>query len=103
MHDVRLSVVELAPVLPATSDDCRCTACNDAAKAIDRQLESGADRQISVLRDRHRTMICVAIFIIAASFLLQLSGTERLTFSWSQVELPTLCPSRALFGVECPG
>src|SRR5204863_3895983 len=48
-------------------------------------------------------LLCVAIFIIAASFLLQLSGTERLTFSWSQVELPPLCPSRALFGVECPG
>ena len=84
MRDTRLSVVELAPVLPTASD-------------------SSTERQINALRDRHRTMLWFALFIIAASFLLRRGESETITLAWPRIELPPLCASRALFDIECPG
>ena len=103
MRDVRLSVVELSPVLPATSDDGHCSAASGATDAMHQQLASCAERQISVARDRHRTMLFLALFIIAASFVLRRSETQEITLVWPHIELPPLCASRALFGIECPG
>jgi hypothetical protein len=85
MHDVRLSAVELASVSPATSND-----------------GSGISRRNSDPRTRHRLILCFALLIIAASFFLRRGETDSLIL-WPQVELPPLCPSRSLFGVECPG
>jgi hypothetical protein len=48
-------------------------------------------------------MLCLALLIIAASFALRRSETQGITLVWPQIELPPLCASRALFGIECPG
>lgn len=55
------------------------------------------------LLDRHWTMLAVAIFIIAASFLLSIRGTSEVVLPWPHVKLPEMCGSRAFFGIECPG
>lgn len=94
MRDTRLSVVELAPVPATTPDDGHRSATND---------NSLAERQIRIARDRHRTMLYFALFIIAASFLLRRGDSETITLAWPRVELPPLCASRALFDIECPG
>ena len=65
--------------------------------------DNRAESQVRALRDRHWTMLCVALFIIAASFLLQLGEADGVTLAWLHVKLPMLCGSRALFGVDCPG
>ena len=59
--------------------------------------------QIHELRDRHWTVLYVAILVIAASFLLQVGDADDVKLSWLHIELPELCASRMLFGVECPG
>src|SRR6478752_10538865 len=94
MRDTRLSVVELAPVPPTPSDDGHHSATSD---------DSLAEREISIARDRHRTMLYFALFIIAASFLLRRGESETITLAWPKIELPPLCASRALFDIECPG
>jgi hypothetical protein len=61
------------------------------------------DVLVCQLRDRHWTMLYVAVLVIAGSFLLRLGKTEYVTLAGTRVEVPILCGSRALFGVECPG
>jgi hypothetical protein len=55
------------------------------------------------LRGRHRTMLCLAVLIIVAAFTMQIHDSSAVTLPWLNIELPTLCGSRALFGIDCPG
>jgi Protein of unknown function (DUF2752) len=55
------------------------------------------------LRKHHRTMLEIAFFIVAVSFVLRLGDAEGVSVVGTNVELPNLCGSRALFGVSCPG
>lgn len=48
-------------------------------------------------------MLYLAIVIVVASFLLRRPDSDSVSLPWLHVNLPTLCGSRALFGVECPG
>ena len=48
-------------------------------------------------------MLYIAIFVVSASFYLQLGGLEAVNLAGTHVQLPNLCGSRSLFGVECPG
>jgi hypothetical protein len=64
------------------------------------------DRQLHLvrqLRDRHWTMLCLALFIIVASCVLRLRGAQAVRLPWTDVGLPMMCGSRVLFGIECPG
>jgi hypothetical protein len=54
-------------------------------------------------RERHRFMLGLALFIVAASFFLQFNDGQSVRLPWLDVALPPLCGSRALFNVECPG
>ncbi len=65
---------------------------------------SDDSRLVARLRDRHQTMLWLSLAIIAAAFILQTrdSGAVGPAFLPS-INLPTLCGSRALFGIECPG
>ena len=55
------------------------------------------------LRERHWTMLCLASFIIAASYFLRQEENQAVRLPWSEVGLPPICGSRLVFGVECPG
>ena len=55
------------------------------------------------LRERHWTMLGLAVCIIAASFALRLRDTQTVGVKWLGVDLPPMCGSRVLFGIECPG
>jgi hypothetical protein len=68
-----------------------------------RSFPESSESNIRALRDRHWTMLCLAVFIIAASFTLQIRDSSAVVIPWLHLELPTLCGSVALFGVECPG
>lgn len=61
------------------------------------------DVRVHQMRDRHWTMLYVAVFVVCASFYLQLGRLEAVNLAGSSVQLPNLCSSRALFGIECPG
>jgi Protein of unknown function (DUF2752) len=73
------------------------------AKVYDMQFASCSERQISISRNRHRTILCLALLIVAASFVLRRSETQGIALVWPQIELPPICASRALLGIECPG
>lgn len=64
---------------------------------------NSAESQVLTLRDRHRTMLYLAIAVVVAAFLLQMPNSDSVSLPWLHVNLPTLCGSRALFGMECPG
>jgi hypothetical protein len=55
------------------------------------------------LRERHWLMLCLAAFVIVAAVCLRFSQNHGLRLPWSNYELPTICSSQVLFGVECPG
>jgi hypothetical protein len=59
--------------------------------------------QVRQLRDRHRFMLALAVFVIAVSFCLRFRQGGVLRLPWSSTELPAVCTSRLLFDVECPG
>src|SRR5688572_30565875 len=48
-------------------------------------------------------MLAVALFIVAASFALQLHGSETVALPWLNMDIPSMCGSRSLLGIECPG
>lgn len=55
-------------------------------------------------RERHWTMLIVAVVILAASCMLRLRDTGQVALTWlPEISLPPLCLSRAWWGVECPG
>src|SRR5262245_63254531 len=61
-------------------------------------------RRINRLRERHWSMLCLSLFIIVASFLFRVQGSQTVgLIGLPNVALPPLCGSRVLFGVECPG
>ncbi len=74
------------------------------ATAVVEPSLSDDSRLLAQLRDRHRTVLWLSLAIIAAAFVLQSrdSGAVGPAFLPS-VNLPTLCGSRALFGIDCPG
>jgi len=56
------------------------------------------------LQKRHRTMLGIAVSVVALSFLLQVEGETQVAFrGLGDYPLPELCGSQALFGTECPG
>ena len=70
--------------------------------AIDPGRSLQAD--VSGLREYHATMLAIACMMIAAAFILQPHADARLGLAFlPSVNLPTLCGSRVLFGVQCPG
>lgn len=61
-------------------------------------------RRIAQLRERHWTMLVIAVLVIIASVTLNLRPTGEVAASWLPFSsLPQMCGSRALFGIECPG
>lgn len=73
------------------------------ARSAPAATEDRDESEARALRGRHWTMLYVAVFIIAASFLLRIRDSSIVALPWLHLELPPLCGSRALFGVECPG
>jgi Protein of unknown function (DUF2752) len=72
-------------------------AAGDAEKYL-------AERRARQSRDRHWTMLCAALFVIAAAFALDVRDAGTVAIQWPiDVGLPATCASRAMFGVECPG
>lgn len=82
----------------------RSTAAADleglAPNAAEEHRREILERQ---LRDRHWTMLALAIAVIAASSLLRLRDSETIGLKWLGVDLPPMCASRMLWGLECPG
>ena len=89
-----LSSIKLEPIMPGTPVDAR-----PPQVARDRRVES----QIHQLRDRHWTMLYIAVFVVGVSYYLQLGGLDAVNLAGTHVQLPSLCGSRTLFGIECPG
>jgi hypothetical protein len=48
-------------------------------------------------------MLVGAIAILAATFTLRLRDRETVAVRWLGIDLPPICASRWLLGVECPG
>ena len=61
------------------------------------------EKLVRQLRYRHWTVLCLAVLIMAAPFVLRLGRGDVIHFKWAQVALPPMCASRIAFGVECPG
>jgi hypothetical protein len=51
----------------------------------------------------HLVILALSSLLLAASFALSFEGSSSAVALPGGVELPTLCWSRGLFGVECPG
>ena len=61
-------------------------------------------RLVAQLRDRHFTMLWISLVVVVASMVLQPRSTGAVGPAFlPNVNLPDLCSSRSLFGVECPG
>lgn len=65
--------------------------------------DNGRNLQLRLLCERHRFMLGLAVFVIAAAFGLRFNQGNALQLPWSNTALPTICASRLLFGAECPG
>jgi hypothetical protein len=76
---------------------------NVAAASTDAAADHRLDLRRRQLCERHWFMLCLAAFVIAVAFCLRFSPGGALRLPWSDVALPTICSSRLLFGVECPG
>jgi hypothetical protein len=101
MHAIQPQI-KLEPI--SGSDPASGTA-TDASMSfhtdgVDRS--ANADR-IRMLRERHWTMLWLAIFVIVASFTLQQGEDDAVILPIARIQLPQLCGSRALFNMECPG
>ncbi len=81
------------------------TSADRSAAGVSGKTSDSLRREIRVLqlRDRHRTMLWLALAIVAAAFLLQVRGTTTVGLAWANLDVPVLCGSRAWFGVNCPG
>lgn len=66
-------------------------------------VEVPDERSYHQQRDRHWTMLWISTFVVAASFLLRSEGAEKVALHWPHFQLPEMCASRSVFGVECPG
>ena len=71
--------------------------------AVQSAQEDRSEAETRALLDRHWTMLSLAVFIIVASFALRVRDSASVTLPWLHIELPSLCGSRTLFGVDCPG
>lgn len=62
------------------------------------------ERRISHLRDRHWTILILATVALLLSFLLSFNeeGTES-SLSLGSMNMPPMCGSRMMFGIDCPG
>ena len=61
-------------------------------------------RPATRLRGHHRTMLYVALAIVALALLLEVRADQRVAFSFlPEYPLPETCQSRSLLGVDCPG
>jgi len=79
--------------------DSLATVNVDAAELVDVE-----GREVFQQRDPHRIMLWISVAILVAAFLLRERATGRVGLAFlPQWNLPTLCGSRALLGVECPG
>lgn len=87
----------------ATNVEFDLDSTGTAALPSPRTGANPTESQALALRDRHRTMLYLAIAVVVAAFLLQMPDSDSVSLPWLDVNLPTLCGSRALFGVECPG
>lgn len=68
--------------------------CRDAVEGPRRE------KMLAARRDRHGTMLAVCLIALAMSFSLSIRDNH---VSWANAELPILCGSRFLFGLDCPG
>jgi len=82
-----INVVPLEPI-----------AAGESAVRLDAEA-----RQIRQLRERHRFMLGLAVFVVAGAFLLQFNRGGTLRLPGTRTALPTMCGSRLLFGMDCPG
>ena len=96
---VELDPVELTPVASASE----VPQLADEAHEHDQDLAAARERRLYQLRDRHWTMLSIALFICMAAIGLRIRGTEEVLVPGTNSAFPTFCGSRALFGVECPG
>jgi hypothetical protein len=65
--------------------------------------DSERERLVRQRRDRHRTMLWVAVVVVILSFALRLGDSGNVALIWPGLQMPTVCGSRALFGIDCPG
>ncbi len=67
-------------------------------------LEDETARSVAQHRDRHRTVLWLSLAVVGGAVLLQTRDGSAVGPTFLPgVNLPTLCGSRALLGVECPG
>jgi hypothetical protein len=52
---------------------------------------------------RHWVLLGISLLVIFAAFGLEFGQSDGLRLPGSDARLPTVCASRLLFGVECPG
>jgi hypothetical protein len=90
-------------ITPATNLGVDANSSGAAAQTSHIEGEVFTEFQVDALRDRHRTMLYFAVVAIAAAFLLRIRDSESVSLRGLHMTLPTLCGSRALFGVDCPG
>jgi hypothetical protein len=65
------------------------------------QHEPTSEQQIrKVLLDRHRSMLVLSSVVLMLSFALTIRESR---VACAGLDMPMLCGSRALFGIECPG
>jgi hypothetical protein len=101
MHTIQPQI-ELEPI--SGFDREMGTAMDTSKSSHANGVERSADAdRIRMLRERHWTMLWLAIFVIFASFTLQQGKDDAVILPVVGIQLPQLCGSRALFNVECPG
>lgn len=60
--------------------------------------------QSRFMRQRHATMLALAVSVVVLAFLLDVPGPDRVALRWlPELPLPQSCMSRQWFGQECPG
>jgi hypothetical protein len=93
---VTTSTIILEPIAATTSvgqhpsDESKDKIC----------IAAGLERH---MRERHWTMLFVALFIVIASCFFRTHENNAVRLPWSGIALPPVCGSRLIFGIDCPG
>jgi hypothetical protein len=61
------------------------------------------EAKLRQLRDHHRFVLGLSVFVIVASFLLRQNDSDAVSIPGLGVNLPPLCASRQWLGIDCPG
>jgi hypothetical protein len=91
--------------MPQVADSQLGTINNDpAAEAASPTQVAATAHRVRALRERHWAFLVVSAAIIVAACLLRFGEAGHLSVAGSSgLTLPTVCGSRLLFGIDCPG